>query len=183
MEGIRKRKNDTSTVSTTAQKTSQLTASTAEDATVSRLNMTRPLSASSRPVSTPSPTRLAGRDLLAAQDWSAGQVWMVLALCRSLAALGTGFLISDCDETFNYWEPTHYLQYGYGLQTWEYAPVYGLRSWLYIGIHAFIGHLWATLSQFLGIYHHSKVCWWLLLRLFRKCTTYCISSLHFMAFD
>src|SRR5436190_4496041 len=47
--------------------------------------------------------------------------------------------IQDCDETFNYWEPTHYLQYGYGLQTWEYSPEYAIRSWLYIAIHALIG--------------------------------------------
>lgn len=28
--------------------------------------------------------------------------------------------VGDCDETFNYWEPTHYLLYGFGFQTWEY---------------------------------------------------------------
>jgi len=28
--------------------------------------------------------------------------------------------IWDCDESMNYWEPTHYLIHGYGLQTWEY---------------------------------------------------------------
>lgn len=43
--------------------------------------------------------------------------------------------IQDCDETFNYWEPTHYLAHGYGLQTWEYSPDYGIRSWLYILLH------------------------------------------------
>lgn len=47
--------------------------------------------------------------------------------------------IQDCDETFNYWEPTHYLSHGYGLQTWEYSPVYAIRSWLYIAIHALVG--------------------------------------------
>src|SRR6266536_5422879 len=47
--------------------------------------------------------------------------------------------IQDCDETFNYWEPTHYLSHGYGLQTWEYSPEYAIRSWLYIAIHALIG--------------------------------------------
>eukprot|EP00026_Physarum_polycephalum_P005805 Phypoly_transcript_05843.p1 GENE.Phypoly_transcript_05843~~Phypoly_transcript_05843.p1 ORF type:complete len:617 (+),score=73.87 Phypoly_transcript_05843:224-1852(+) len=41
----------------------------------------------------------------------------------------------------NYWEPTHYLMYGYGLQTWEYSPVYALRSYLYIMIHAFFGNI------------------------------------------
>jgi alpha-1,2-mannosyltransferase len=46
--------------------------------------------------------------------------------------------IQDCDEVFNYWEPTHYLNHGYGLQTWEYSPEYAIRSWLYSGIHAFV---------------------------------------------
>lgn len=44
--------------------------------------------------------------------------------------------IQDCDEIFNFWEPTHYVDYGYGLQTWEYSPVYSIRSWLYISLHA-----------------------------------------------
>ncbi|KAH6673834.1 glycosyltransferase family 22 protein [Halenospora varia] len=48
--------------------------------------------------------------------------------------------IQDCDETFNYWEPTHYLSHGYGLQTWEYSPDYAIRSWLYIAFHALIGN-------------------------------------------
>lgn len=44
--------------------------------------------------------------------------------------------IQDCDETFNYWEPLHYLTHGAGLQTWEYSPEFGIRSWAYILIHA-----------------------------------------------
>lgn len=42
---------------------------------------------------------------------------------------------------FNFWEPTHYLDHGYGLQTWEYSPVYSIRSWLYVAIHATVGKL------------------------------------------
>lgn len=49
--------------------------------------------------------------------------------------------IQDCDETFNYWEPTHYLSHGYGLQTWEYSPEFAIRSWLYVGLHAIIGNV------------------------------------------
>ena len=49
--------------------------------------------------------------------------------------------IQDCDETFNYWEPTHYLSHGYGLQTWEYSPDYAIRSWLYIAFHAIVGNV------------------------------------------
>ncbi|RDW79534.1 mannosyltransferase [Coleophoma cylindrospora] len=48
--------------------------------------------------------------------------------------------IEDCDETFNYWEPTHYISHGYGLQTWEYSPEYAIRSWLYIVFHAIVGN-------------------------------------------
>ncbi|PWY66434.1 hypothetical protein BO70DRAFT_374717 [Aspergillus heteromorphus CBS 117.55] len=46
--------------------------------------------------------------------------------------------IQDCDEVFNFWEPTHYLDHGYGLQTWEYSPVYSIRSWLYVSSHALV---------------------------------------------
>lgn len=48
--------------------------------------------------------------------------------------------IQDCDETFNYWEPTHYLSHGYGLQTWEYSPEFSIRSWLYVALHAIVGN-------------------------------------------
>lgn len=59
--------------------------------------------------------------------------------------------IQDCDEVFNYWEPTHYLNHGYGLQTWEYSPEYAIRSWAYAGIHAMIIQFWKIfpLSGFL----------------------------------
>ena len=46
--------------------------------------------------------------------------------------------IQDCDEVYNYWEPTHYLNHGHGLQTWEYSPEYALRSWLYASLHALV---------------------------------------------
>lgn len=49
--------------------------------------------------------------------------------------------IQDCDEVFNYWEPTNYLNRRFGLQTWEYSPEFGIRSWLYIVIHAIPGKL------------------------------------------
>ena len=40
--------------------------------------------------------------------------------------------IMDCDEVYNYWEPLHFLEYGSGLQTWEYAPDYALRTYTYL---------------------------------------------------
>lgn len=43
--------------------------------------------------------------------------------------------VSDCDETFNYWEPMHFLIYGKGFQTWEYSPQYALRSYTYVLFH------------------------------------------------
>lgn len=55
--------------------------------------------------------------------------------------------IQDCDETFNYWEPTHYLSHGYGLQTWEYSPDYSIRSWSYVGLHAIVGNVRRLLPQ------------------------------------
>lgn len=55
--------------------------------------------------------------------------------------------IQDCDETFNYWEPAHYLSHGYGLQTWEYSPDYAIRSWSYIGLHALVANIRRILPQ------------------------------------
>ncbi|GAB7366282.1 hypothetical protein MBLNU230_g7839t1 [Neophaeotheca triangularis] len=46
--------------------------------------------------------------------------------------------INDCDEVFNYWEPTHYLTHGHAFQTWEYSPEYALRSWSYATLHAVV---------------------------------------------
>lgn len=55
--------------------------------------------------------------------------------------------VGDCDETFNYWEPTHYLAFGTGFQTWEYSPAYGLRSYSYILLHVGV----VRLLQLLGV--------------------------------
>ena len=63
----------------------------------------------------------------------------VAAFCVFLCAnlLASAYApIQDCDEVFNYWEPTHYIAHGFGLQTWEYSPEYAIRSWLYALIHA-----------------------------------------------
>ncbi|KAJ3340443.1 mannosyltransferase [Gonapodya sp. JEL0774] len=66
-------------------------------------------------------------------------VFRLILISRLLSAVASP--IADCDETFNYWEPTHYLQHGSGLQTWEYSPDYAIRSWAYVGIHAGLGWL------------------------------------------
>jgi alpha-1,2-mannosyltransferase len=67
-----------------------------------------------------------------------GRAFAALAAARVVGTLYYD-MISDCDETFNYWEPTHYLLYGTGLQTWEYSPQYALRSYAYVGLHAAVG--------------------------------------------
>ena len=41
-------------------------------------------------------------------------------------------IISDCDETFNYWEPLNLLSRGFGKQTWEYSPEFAIRSYAYL---------------------------------------------------
>jgi alpha-1,2-mannosyltransferase len=55
--------------------------------------------------------------------------------------------IDDTDETFGYWEPLHYLLFGTGMQTWEYAPEYAIRT------YAFISPFWCfgTLLKLIGL--------------------------------
>lgn len=60
----------------------------------------------------------------------------IFAAAHTVAALFSP--IQDCDEVYNYYEPTHYLNHAYGLQTWEYSPEYAIRSWAYAGLHAII---------------------------------------------
>ena len=57
----------------------------------------------------------------------------VFVLCAAVRLLCTYLSqIPDCDEVFNYWEPLHYVLFGSGLQTWEYAPTFALRSYAYL---------------------------------------------------
>jgi alpha-1,2-mannosyltransferase len=58
--------------------------------------------------------------------------------------------IADCDETFNYWEPLHFLLHGFGFQTWEYSPAYALRSYLYLGLHVVVARA-TQLAVWLGV--------------------------------
>jgi alpha-1,2-mannosyltransferase len=58
--------------------------------------------------------------------------------------------IPDCDEVFNYWEASHYLNHGYGLQTWEYSPIYAIRSWAYAGLHSAVIAPLTFISPLLG---------------------------------
>lgn len=67
-------------------------------------------------------------------------------------------ILSDCDEVYNYWEPAHYLVYGYGFQTWEYSPVYAIRSYAYILLHVL------PLSVFQAVITNNKILVFYLLR-------------------
>ena len=66
--------------------------------------------------------------------------------------------IMDCDEVYNYWEPLHYLLFGLGLQTWEYANEYALRTYAYLtplvglsqAIIPYIQHIPPSFWTFLG---------------------------------
>ncbi|CAH2069101.1 unnamed protein product, partial [Iphiclides podalirius] len=64
-----------------------------------------------------------------------GAAALVLLLISRLTSAYWG-QISDCDETYNYWEPLHYLVYGSGLQTWEYSPAYAIRSYMPLWLFA-----------------------------------------------
>lgn len=72
-------------------------------------------------------------------------VFSILLTPRLLAAQYS--IVGDCDEVFNYWEPTHYLVHGTGFQTWEYSPTYAIRSWAYVGIHALIVKVFQLLGS------------------------------------
>ncbi|XP_030040080.2 alpha-1,2-mannosyltransferase ALG9 isoform X1 [Manduca sexta] len=68
-------------------------------------------------------------------SYPGGAVALVLLLTARIISAYWG-QISDCDETYNYWEPLHYLVYGTGLQTWEYSPVYAIRSYMPLWLFA-----------------------------------------------
>ncbi|EEY65024.1 putative alpha mannosyltransferase [Phytophthora infestans T30-4] len=78
----------------------------------------------------------------------------LLILPRAASALLSP--IADCDETFNYWEPLHYLLYRFGFQTWEYSPVYALRSYFYLLLHYIVVKLTAFGST-LGLLADQKL--------------------------
>ena len=69
----------------------------------------------------------------------------LLLSVRLSSAVWSG--ISDCDETYNYWQPAHQLLYGQGMQTWEYDPQFALRSYFYIILHLVPGWAYAAFAQ------------------------------------
>eukprot|EP00752_Nemacystus_decipiens_P010009 g8924.t1 len=108
-----------------------------------------------------------------------GMVWAPSALAASAFVLLIRMLsagttcVGDCDETYNYWEPLHYLLYGFGFQTWEYAPKFALRSYFYL--LPSVGAARAS-ETFLSLFGqgHDKPQIWLGVRLFHVlCCTAC----------
>jgi len=85
----------------------------------------------------PSPAK-PSKDAAAQSEQSQFWVWAFALLLPLRLLSAASAPITDCDETFNYWEPLRYVSYqgaGGGMQTWEYSPVYALRSYLYIELH------------------------------------------------
>ncbi|GJQ08299.1 hypothetical protein GpartN1_g90.t1 [Galdieria partita] len=72
-------------------------------------------------------------------------VFLLYVVVRVIAAFYLS--ISDCDETFNYWEPLHFILYGFGFQTWEYSPEFRLRSYAYLLIYGSFGKLFSLFSS------------------------------------
>ncbi|XP_054159813.1 alpha-1,2-mannosyltransferase ALG9-like isoform X2 [Oppia nitens] len=79
--------------------------------------------------------------------WSPSPSTAFKALLSARLSAAVWNNISDCDETFNYWEPTHYLIHGLGFQTWEYSPLYAIRSYAFLWIYALPAFIYTHLIQ------------------------------------
>jgi len=66
-------------------------------------------------------------------------VFFVFAVANLIASFTNH--IDDADEPFGYWEPLHYLLYGHGLQTWEYAPEFAIRTYAFVAPLVAIGRI------------------------------------------
>ncbi|CAL4061344.1 unnamed protein product, partial [Meganyctiphanes norvegica] len=81
------------------------------------------------------------------EAWTPGAYTALKAILSARLCAAIWGIITDCDETYNYWEPTHFLLYGKGFQTWEYSPEYALRSYTYLLVHAVPGWIYSSLLQ------------------------------------
>jgi len=63
--------------------------------------------------------------------WAEALVAPLYLVWRAATALHFP-VITDCDEVYNYWEPLHFLLFGQGQQTWEYAHEFQLRTYAYL---------------------------------------------------
>jgi alpha-1,2-mannosyltransferase len=81
------------------------------------------------------------------ENWTPDLILVMATLCcvRIFGAFRNG--IADCDETYNYWEPLHYLLYGKGLQTWEYSPEFAIRSYAFLYPYAAVARAASLISS------------------------------------
>lgn len=86
-------------------------------------------------------------------------VFLLFAVARLISARFNN--INDCDETFNYWEPAHFLLYGKGFQTWEYSPVYAIRSYFFLWLHmipAYFAKLLHLNIDKITVFYLTRIC-------------------------
>ncbi|CAG5053732.1 unnamed protein product [Parnassius apollo] len=94
-----------------------------------------------------------------------GAVALVLLLVARITSAYWGH-ISDCDETYNYWEPLHYLVYGSGLQTWEYSPVFAIRSYMPLWLFAVPAKIFTFVTTSVTVFYTIRA----LLAILTACT-------------
>lgn len=58
------------------------------------------------------------------------ELFLLFACLNTFGALFNH--IDDTDEPYGYWEPLHFLLFGHGMQTWEYAPKFAIRSYAFL---------------------------------------------------
>ncbi|KAL3846811.1 hypothetical protein ACJMK2_017765 [Sinanodonta woodiana] len=79
------------------------------------------------------------------QPWTPGAYTAFKIIMSARLCAAAWNIVGDCDETYNYWEPTHYLMFGKGFQTWEYSPQFAIRSYAYIFLHTLPMRLYTIL--------------------------------------
>lgn len=93
-----------------------------------------------------------------AEGWTPNPVTATMLLCIIRVAGALQSPIADCDETFNYWEPLHYMLHGWGLQTWEYAPQFALRSYAFLLPYAAVARVsaWVAVDK-VGVFYAVRI--------------------------
>ncbi|KAJ1881216.1 mannosyltransferase [Coemansia sp. RSA 1722] len=89
---------------------------------------------------------------------SVSVLFRLFSVVRIIGALSAP--IQDCDEVYNYWEQLHFLQFGWGKQTWEYAPQFALRSYGFLYIYkalAWVLHLGVGFRSKVQVFYALRV--------------------------
>jgi alpha-1,2-mannosyltransferase len=58
----------------------------------------------------------ANDEVPSSMPWSPDSRFSFKLLLTARLSSALWAIVSDCDETYNYWEPTHFLLYGEGFQ-------------------------------------------------------------------